>query len=1152
MTLPSDPFTPMTDLLVRCVLAFERDGEEGVERILVTAGDLAEGARAQLGALREAGLLLPPELPERIGRYRVLQRIGSGGMGAVFLCEQDAPIRRRVAVKVLRAGMETREILARFALERQALSLLNHPGIAKIFDAGTAESGRPFLVMEHVPGLPLHRYCDERQLSTRERLQLFVRVCEAVQHAHHKGIVHRDLKPGNVLVVDREGVATPVVIDFGVAKSLGGALTGATLMTLPGHMLGTPEYMSPEQATNEQDVDTRTDVYSLGVMLYELLTGTLPIESQRFRTRDDVAKVLREVEPPTPSTRITTLGEAASSVASCRGTDASGLRRQLRGDLDWIVLKAIDKDRNRRYGMPGELAADVQRHLAHEPVLAGRPGAWYRFSKYWARHRLQVSAAGLVLAALGSGLAASLVFWQRAERSSQASAASLGYALSAIDELVQVGDSGLVAVPHLELVRRNLLERSVEFYRGFLAQVEAGDERLRPRIADALVRLGGMQVKLGQHGEAIANLTAGLHSFDELRAGGQPVPVPVEVRARQALAEAHERAGDLVAAAEDLERARARLEPALAAAPADEVELRVLLLRTARSQGKILSLRGDEGALAAFAAAVTLGAPFAAEPERHRTQLPDVIYAGTDHSRQLLHDGHREEAVEELLALRTLWERARAGAVDPAADWQLTTAATELAGLFGLCDRAAEALAMLKAAASAYERIVRDHADVLTYRTGLATARSELGAAMLQRWQLAEGKEVTAQAELDHAAALALAPDDVVLLHNAAFAAISVAQAELELQNQGAACDFDAARAALARAFERIDRLERLPSGPISAKRARLEALRLRARLCTEPDAALADLQAALAVADDLLRADPVSVPVRERRLELLLRLGDARLKRGEAAAARDLVSTALADQLTMRAQAPSVDRYKDRRRDLLAIRARAEAALGDVDAVLAVMQDYIQIEPRAGKDWRGFQNAARLLVEITRGPLASHARRAELLARGREVVQLGLADGAEFERVEGASVSPVMIAVMRAGNWQILVELERLAGDAVAEAAALRHVAQCHAQAFAGGASERSELRLRETCEQWGEALVRAGRAVDVLEALGEVGEWFRGRASLATAAAIAARFCREHGDADAVRERGRALLREAIDAGFSPAQVEQDPELRSLQADR
>jgi len=342
-------------LVARCIEALETEGQESVDRILAEHPDLAATVRNRLEELSNLRLLTPPEepekLPDQVGPYRILEKLGRGGMGSVYLAEQREPVERRVALKVIKLGMDTREVMARFGAERQALALMNHPNIAKVFDAGATDQGRPFFVMEYVPGEPITRYADRHRLTTEERIKLFIPVCEAVQHAHHKGIIHRDLKPTNVLVGLQDGKPVPKIIDFGVAKATNQRLTEITLYTEHGLILGTPEYMSPEQAGKDiLDVDSRTDVYSLGAMLYELLTGSLPFESQRLRVAgyDEMQRIIRGEEPAAPSTRVSTPGEDAESVANTHGTDLSTLRRRLRGDLDWIILKAMEKDRNRR------------------------------------------------------------------------------------------------------------------------------------------------------------------------------------------------------------------------------------------------------------------------------------------------------------------------------------------------------------------------------------------------------------------------------------------------------------------------------------------------------------------------------------------------------------------------------------------------------------------------------------------------------------------------------------------------------------------------------------------------------------------------------------------------------------------------------------
>ena len=446
-----------------------------------------------------------------IGPYHLLQPIGEGGMGEVWLAEQREPVRRRVALKLLKSGMNTREVIARFESERQALALMDHPAIAKVFDAGATSQGAPYFVMEYVAGVPITAYCDRHTLSTRERLELFIHVCGGVQHAHQKAIIHRDLKPSNILVTEVDGQAAPKIIDFGVAKALGQKLTADTLFTLVGALVGTPEYMSPEQALSSgEDIDTRTDVYSLGTVLYELLAGSPPLDLRKIAL-DEFLRKLREEEPPKPSTKIRTQDAVTSlDVARKRQTEALSLAKQMRGDLDAIALKALEKDRSRRYGSPADLAADIGRYLKNEAVLAVPPSAAYRVRKFARRYRTEVSVGAVALVAL-FGATVSVAWEARIARQERDLAQRRfndvrGLARQVIFDL----QSQLAALSGTTQLRKDLVAVGIN-YLDTLAKDGSADQGLQSELATAYLSIGNIQGGSGT--QNLGDLPGALESY---------------------------------------------------------------------------------------------------------------------------------------------------------------------------------------------------------------------------------------------------------------------------------------------------------------------------------------------------------------------------------------------------------------------------------------------------------------------------------------------------------------------------------------------------------------------------------------------------------------------------------------------------------------
>jgi tetratricopeptide (TPR) repeat protein len=450
-----------------------------------TPGPTQDSAPAE-GRERVGGSSVQAEVPGVvIGPYKLVQEIGEGGMGTVWMAQQAEPVKRLVALKVIKPGMDSRQVITRFEAERQALALMDHPNIARVFDAGTTDSGRPYFVMELVKGVPLTKYCDEHRLTPKERLELFIPVCQAIQHAHQKGIIHRDIKPSNVLVALYDGKPVPKVIDFGIAKATGQQLTEHTLVTGFGAVVGTLEYMSPEQAElNQLDIDTRSDIYSLGVLLYELLTGSTPLDKKRLHQAAmlEVLRLIREEELPRPSTRLSTTDELPS-VAANRGLEPKKLRGVVRGELDWIVMKALEKDRNRRYETANGFAMDIQRYLADEPVVAGPPSGWYRVRKFARRNRGRLTvAAGLMLALLvmtaGIVVMAASIGWAVGDRAGRRALVEV-QAREALDTARALLADNQVAAARRKLAEAQALVESDRAALGALAaEVEAAAAEL--------------------------------------------------------------------------------------------------------------------------------------------------------------------------------------------------------------------------------------------------------------------------------------------------------------------------------------------------------------------------------------------------------------------------------------------------------------------------------------------------------------------------------------------------------------------------------------------------------------------------------------------------------------------------------------------------
>jgi serine/threonine protein kinase len=674
-----------------------------------------------------------------IGSYKLLEQIGEGGMGAVWMAQQQEPVKRLVAVKLIKAGMDSRQVIARFEAERQALALMDHTNIAKVLDGGTTSAGRPYFVMDLVKGTSITRYCDEHRLTPTQRLELFVPVCQAVQHAHQKGIIHRDLKPSNVLIALYDGKPVPKVIDFGVAKAAGQSLTDKTLVTGFGNIVGTLEYMSPEQAEiNQLDIDTRSDIYSLGVLLYELLAGSPPFTRKESEKGGmlEMLRVIREQEPTRPSAKLSTAG-GLPTLAANRGTEPAKLAKLVRGELDWIVMKALEKDRKRRYESANGFAMDVQRYLHDEPVQACPASTGYRLRKFLRRNKGSVSAASLVLLALVAGIVGTT--WQavRAERRAEGerlakerAEANFALANEAVNKyLGTVTNDPELKRADFHRLRKKLLESAIPFFQKLTAQ-KSDDPQVEAGRGQAYNRLALVRHALGENEAAVQDAEAARAIFARLTADFPPVRAY-----RDGLAMSLGNVGYFLAylgkreEAETAYRQELRMWEQLVADFPTEPEFRQSLAINHNTLGNLLDDLGKrEEAEALYLQAVAIGEKLADEfpnVPAYRRELAGSHNNLGNLLAVLENRGGAETAKHRALAIRA--KLAADFPAEPAYRDELAQSYVNLGNSLAHLGQRKKAAALFREAIAIRDRLAAKFPTVPRYRQELATSYSTLG-----------------------------------------------------------------------------------------------------------------------------------------------------------------------------------------------------------------------------------------------------------------------------------------------------------------------------------------------------------------------------------------------------------------------------------------